>query len=104
MADDVLYKRPSEKISYAYDFTPKLQSDSGLSASSVTAVDEEGTNVSSSIVSSSTASGLVVTGILQAGSDGKDYLVTFQATGTTSADIRQWVVELRVRSYIGGTL
>lgn len=104
MADDVLYKRPSEKISYAYDFAPKLQSDSALSASSVTAVDEEGNNASSTVVASSSASGVILTGVLQAGTNGKDYTITFQATGTTSSDVRQWVVEMRVRTKIGGTV
>jgi hypothetical protein len=103
MADYILYKRPNEKITYSYDFTPKLPSDSSLSASSVTAVDEAGVVATSEVVASSSASGLVLTGILQAGTDGKDYTITMQAVGTTSFDKREWIVEMRVRSKVGGS-
>ena len=104
MADDILYKRPNEKISYDYDFTPKLQSDASLTSPTVTAIDEEGQSATSTIVASSSASGLTLTGVLQGGTDGKDYLVTYKATGNVSGDIREWVLELRVRTYLQGVV
>jgi hypothetical protein len=104
MADEVIYKRPDEIYSYSYDFTPKLPLDSGLTASSaVTAVDEEGT-AAPAVVGTKAISGVILTCPLIAGTNGKDYTITFKGIGATSADSREWVVEMRVRSKIGGTL
>ncbi|HEY7419228.1 MAG TPA: hypothetical protein VH593_28860 [Ktedonobacteraceae bacterium] len=102
MADDIVYKRPNEIQTYDYDFTPKLPLDAALSSSTVSAVDEEGN--SASVLGTKSASGLVLSVPLQNGTDGKDYTVTMQATGTTSADVREWVVEMRVRRYLQGVV
>lgn len=100
MADDIVYKRPDEKQTYDYDFTPKLPNDAALSTSTVAAVDEQGQVAS--VLGTKSVSGLTLSVPLQSGTDGKDYTVTMQATGTTSADVREWVVEMRVRRNLQG--
>jgi len=102
MADDVVVKRPNEIQTYDYDFTPKLPLDAALSASTVAAVDEEGN--SASVLGTKSVSGLILSVPLQGGVDQKDYTVTMQATGTTSSDVREWVVELRVRRNLQGVV
>jgi hypothetical protein len=108
MADEVLYKRPNEKVRYTYDFTPKLaDTDTALSAistSNVSAVDEEGNDASSTVVANKSISGLILSADLIAGTDGKDYLVTYKGVGSTSSNPREWVVEMRVRSKVVGNV
>lgn len=103
MADDVLYKTPSEKVIYDYDFSPKLPAADTAITLAVSAVDEEGTS-SSSVVGTSSASGTTGTVPLQAGTDGKDYTVTMRATGNSAGAIRDWIIEMRVRSKVGGVV
>jgi hypothetical protein len=103
MADDVLYKTPSEKVVYDYDFSPKLPTNDSSITLAVSAIDEEGTS-SSAVVGTSSTSGTTGTVPLQAGSDGKDYTVTMRATGATSGAIRDWVIEMRVRTKVGGVV
>jgi hypothetical protein len=103
MADDVIYKKPSEILTYSYDFTPKLQGDTTITAASaVTATDESG--ASASVFGSVTRSGNSLSCPLQAGVDGHDYQVVFTGIGTTTADKRTWTVEMRVRQNLGGVV
>lgn len=105
MADEVIYKRSAEIYSYSYDFTPKLPLDAALTAASAaTAIDEAGTDVSATVLGTKAVSGLIMTYPLIAGSNNKDYTITMKGIGATSADSRDWVVEMRVRNKIGGTL
>lgn len=105
MADEVIYKRPNEIYSYSYDFTPKLPLDAALtSPSAATAIDEAGTDVSATVLGTKATSGLTMTYPLIAGTNNKDYTITMKGIGATSADAREWVVEMRVRNKIGGTL
>lgn len=108
MADEILYKRPNEKVRYNYDFTPKLgDTDTGLSSvstSNVTAVDEEDNDASSTVVANKSISGLILSADLIAGIDGKDYTVTYKGVGSTSSNPREWVVEMRVRAKLGGVV
>lgn len=102
MADVVIYKTPSEKIRYDYDFSPKLPSSDSSISLAVTALDEAAASATSTVVGTTSTSGTTGTADLQAGTDGKDYTVTMRATGATSGAIRDWVIEMRVRVDITG--
>ena len=105
MADEVIYKRPNEIYYYEYDFSPKLASnDTTITAgSTVTAIDEEGNSATSTVVSGAAVSGTTLSAKLIAGTNGKDYTITYHGIGSTSSYEREWVVEMRVRSKLGGT-
>jgi len=95
---EVLYKHPNDETSYPVDFTEDLTGDTSISSSSVvTAVDSGGTDASSTIVTTPTRSGMVLTSILKGGTDGEDYRVTFTGRGTTTSNDSTRMVELRVR-------
>jgi hypothetical protein len=102
MADDVVYKTPSEKIRYDYDFAPLLPSTDASATLAVSAIDEEGTSATATVIGTTSISGTAGLADLQAGTDGKDYTCTMRATGATSGAIRDWVVEMRVRTKVGG--
>ena len=102
MADDVIYKTSGERIRYDYDFPPLLPSTDSSITFAVTAVDEGLTSATSTVIGTTSSSGTTGNADFQAGTDGKDYTITMQATGATSSAIRQWIVEMRVRSKIGG--
>jgi hypothetical protein len=98
MAHEVIYKHPNDETSYPVDFTEDLTGDTSVSSSSVvTAVDSGGTDASSTIVTTPTRSGMVLTSILKGGTDGEDYRVTFTGRGTTTSSDSTRMVELRVR-------
>lgn len=104
MAHDVLYKNTADEILYAVDFTDELPGDTTVSASSaVSAVDSEG-SAASSVVGTVTQSGMEVRVVLQAGSDGEDYLFTITGRGTTTSRDSTKILELRVRNKLQGNL
>lgn len=102
MADEVIYKTPGERIRYDYDFSPLLPSTDATITMAVTALDEELVSATSTVIGTTSTSGTTGTADFQAGTDGKDYTITMRATGATSSVIRDWIVEMRVRSKIGG--
>lgn len=99
MAHDVIYKHPSDEVLYAVDFTDDLPDDTSVtSSSSVTAVDSDGTSATSTVVGTTSQSGMSARAVLQAGTDGEDYTITFTGRGnSTSRDFTK-IVEMRVRS------
>lgn len=102
----VIEKHPDAKVSFEeFDFTDELPSDAALNSgtSTVTAVDSSGT-AAASVVGTVTVSGMTLSAILQAGTNGEDYLVTFKAIGNTTAEVAVKQVEMRVRTKITGAL
>jgi hypothetical protein len=102
MADEVIYKTPGERIRYDYDFAPLFPAADTSVTMAVTALDEELASATSTVIGTTTVSGTTGTADFQAGSDGKDYTITMRATGAVTAAIRDWVVEMRVRTKLGG--
>jgi len=101
MADEVIYKHVNAESKHTVDFTDELPDDSSISgASTVTAVDS-GDTAASSVVGTVSQSGMSLSAILQAGTDGEDYLVTFTGRGTTTSRDAIKTVEMRVRNKTG---
>jgi len=99
MAHDVIYKTPADEILYSVDFTDELPDDTSVSSSSdVTAVDEAGTDSSATVVGTESQSGMSARAVLQAGTSGKDYTITFTGRGTSTSRDASKIVEMRVRS------
>jgi len=87
------------------DFTDELPDDTSVSSSSTTtAVDEAGTDSSATVVGTKSQSGMAQRAVLQAGTNGKDYTVTFTGRGTTTSRDATKIVEMRVRSTIQGNI
>lgn len=99
----VIEKHPDAAIRYDdFDFTDELPGDTSVTGA-VTAVDAGGT-AAASVVGTVTISGMSVRAILQAGTNGQDYIVTFKATGVTTGQIAVKQLEMRVRSKLTGSL
>ena len=106
MPNSVIEKHLSAAILFDdFDFTDELPGDTALNSgsSTVTAVDASGT-AASSVVGTVSISGMVLKAVLQAGSNGEDYLVTFKAVGNTTAQVAVKQVEMRVRTKLTGSL
>lgn len=105
MAQDVIYKRTTEDIPYTFDFTDDLPSaDSTVTLVGIVATSTAGTDSSATVLSGSAASGKTLTTVMQAGTDGEDYVVRATARGATSSRDFTKVVELRVRDSIIGNM
>ena len=100
--DDILEKTPAEVINYTKDFTDLLPNDTSIGTSSASAIKSDGT--SASVLGSVSDSGMIVTVPINATTDGEDYTVTIKAPGATSGETREWVLEIRTRSKLRGTL
>ena len=104
MANYVQYKTTTETIQYTVDFTGILPStDSTIATSAVTATKSDGTT-DNTVITGVSDSGLTITATFTGGTNGEDYLVKFQAPGTTSSKIREVFVELRVRDKLIGVV
>ena len=88
-----------------FDFTDELPGDTSLNAgtSTVTAVDDGGT-AAASVVGTVSIVGMSLRAVLQAGTNGQDYRITFKAVGTTTAQVSVKQVEMRVRTAVTGAL
>lgn len=105
MAHDVIYKHPSDEVLYSVDFTDELPDDTSVSASStVTAIDSEDASATSTVVGTTSQSGMNLRAVLQAGTDGEDYLVTFTGRGASTSRDSTKMVELRVRTKLQGNI
>ena|SRR3990167_2277411 len=102
MATDALYKVVAEEILHAVDFTDLLPDDASVTASSaVTAVKSDGT-ADATVIGTVSQSGMELRAVLQAGTDGEDYTITFTARGNATSRDRSVVVEMRVRNELQG--
>ena len=99
MASDVLYKHPNDEILYAVDFTDDLPGDTTVSSSSsVTAVDSDNASATSTVIGTASQSGMEARAVLQAGTDGEDYTITWTGRGTTTSRDATKIIEMRVRA------
>jgi|RifCSPhighO2_12_1023870.scaffolds.fasta_scaffold97659_2 hypothetical protein len=106
MANKVIEKHPDAEILFDdFDFTDELPDDSALDSvnSTVTAVDAAG-SAAASVVGTVSRDGMSLRAVLQAGTNGQDYLVTFKAEGDTTEQVAIKQVEMRVRSKLTGSL
>lgn len=104
--NSVIEKHPNAAILFdEFDFTDELPGDTTLNSgtSTVTAVDAGGT-AAASVVGTVSISGMTLKAVLQAGTNGEDYIVSFKAVGNTTAQVVVWQVEMRVRSKLTGAL
>jgi len=103
MPNAVIEKIPAAAILFDdFDFTNDLPGDTSITRA-VTAVDSDGA-AASSVVGTVAGSGMVVSAICQAGTNGQDYLLDFKATGVTTGQIAMQQLEMRVRSKVTGAL
>lgn len=76
----ILPKQPSEKLPCGVDFVKVLPAGETIQGSStVTVKDAAGTDVTSSIKATHAINGTQITAIVQAGTAGETYTVTFKA-------------------------
>ena len=106
MPNSVIEKHPDASVLYEeFDFTDELPNDTSLNSgtSTVTAVDTAGT-AAASVVGTVSTSDMILRAVVQAGSNGEDYFITFKAVGATSAHASIKQLEMRVRSKVIGSL
>jgi hypothetical protein len=100
---DIIYKHPNAETKYDMDFAAELPDDTSVTASSdVTAVNSAGTDASATVVGTESQSGMVLSAVLQAGTDGEDYVITFMGRGNSTSRDAFKLVEMRVRSQLLG--
>ena len=103
MPNAVIEKIPAAALLFDdFDFTNELPSDTSITGA-VTAVDSAGVAVAS-VVGAVTVSGMILRAVMQAGTNGEDYLADFKATGVTTAQVIVKQLEMRVRSKVTGAL
>lgn len=103
MANAVIEKIPAAAILYDdFDFTNDLPGDTSITGA-VTAVDSSGASASS-VVGTVSVSSMSVRAVVQAGTNGEDYLLDFKATGGTTSQVVIKQLEVRVRSKVTGAL
>ena len=103
MANAVIEKIPATAILFDdFDFTNDLPGDTSITGA-VTAVDSAGV-AAASVVGTVSVSGMIVRAVVQAGTNGEDYLLDFKATGVTTAQVVVKQLEARVRSKVTGAL
>ncbi len=92
------FKRPDEEFRISWDFSNDLETGDTLAAQQVKAYEEvAGTDVTSTLIENAEIVSNAIRAQVQAGSDGKDYLIRFQAT-STQGDKWQRIVRVRVRA------
>ena len=107
MADDVIYKHNLAQPSYQVDFTRKLPSDTTLSSAAVSSIAKsDGVALTvTDLTETVTVSGMVATIPFKAfGVDGEDYRLTIRGTGTTTAKVETFVLEVRLRNSMAGVV
>ena len=103
MPNQILEKHTDAAILFdEFDFTDELPGDTSITGT-VTAVDSAGT-AAASVVGTVSVSGMILRAILQAGTNGQDYLVTFKATGVTTAQVAVKQLEMWVRTKVTGAV
>ena len=103
MSNQVIEKHPDAAVLFdSFDFTDELPGDTSITGT-VTAVDAGGT-AASSVVGTVSTSGMILRAVVQAGTNGQDYRLTFKATGVTTAQIAVKQLEMRVRTQLTGAL
>lgn len=89
-------KQPSEKIPVTMDFTNTMDGTEAISTTSVKAYEYDSeTDVSATLIGSSSTSGSTVISVVQAGTNQNKYKITFKIT-TDSGNIYEEDVFMRV--------
>ena len=105
MATERIYRAPTSSNTYTFDFTGDLTGDTVLkdigSGSTIAATSSDGTDVSATILSSKTRTGMTLLVTLGSMTDGEEYLVTFTAQGNTTSLIVVKTLRVICRSEVG---
>jgi len=108
MADALLYQHTRVKKPFVFDFTDDLADDTALkgigSGSDIDAVDSKGTDVSSTILTNKTVTGMTLVVDIHDLIEGEEYVVTFEAQGSTTLDTVIRVLKLLARDEIEGSI
>lgn len=106
MAEDFVYvKRSSEKERIGIDVVLRLASGEALSSATYTVLDEDGTDVTSTLtvngsgqITDKDGDGFkeIASIRVQAGTDGKDYILSIKAT-TDDSDVIEGKIRIEVR-------
>ena len=108
MAHDILYVNPQSEIQrYTFDFAPDLTGDTslvaiGAGASTITAYEYDGTDVSATILATKTISGMTMYVNIGSVTQGEEYKIEFVAKGTQTGLFVTKVLEVRARNNISG--
>lgn len=107
MAHDSLYVNPQSELQpYIFDFSNDLTGDTALtdigSGSTISAFKFDGTDVSSTILSSKTRTNMLLSVNIGSVTEGEEYRVEFVGKGSTTSKIFTKVLEVRARKYIQG--
>lgn len=106
MAHDYLYQNTNESRIYVFDFADELTGDTALnnigSGSTITAFSSDGTDVSATVLSSKTRTGMTLSVVIGTLTDGEEYRVEFVGQGSTTSAKVTLVLEVRARKYIQG--
>ena len=102
MASDALYKTPGEEILHSVDFTDLLPDDTSVTASSTVTAVKSDDSADATVIGTVSQSSMLLKAVLQAGTDGEDYTVTFRGRGNSTARDRDVIVEMRVRTKLQG--
>src|SRR3990167_2256263 len=106
MANALIYLPATTKRTYTMNFSDVMPSSDALLAdigtSTITATKSDGTDVSSTILTSKTRTGLTLIVTISSLTDGEEYRIRFHAQGTTSSGQEDKVLEIRCRDKIEG--
>ena len=104
MATEALYKTTGEEILHAVDFTDLLPDDASVTASSTVTAVKSDDSADATVIGTVSQSGMELRAVLQSGTDGEDYTITFTGRGNSTGRDRAVIVEMRVRDQLQGAL
>ena len=107
MAHDILYLNPQgDSWAYTFDFALDLPGDTVLkdigSGSTITAFSSDGTDVSSTILSSKTRTGMTLIVTIGSLTEGEEYRIEFLAQGNTTSVKLIKVLQVLSRKFVTG--
>ena len=107
MAHAIIYLSSTSKRTYTMNFADVMPSSDSIlvdigAGSTITATKSDGTDVSSTILTSKTRTGLTLIVTISSLTDGEEYRIRFHAQGTTSSGQEDKVLEIRCRDKIEG--
>lgn len=107
MAHDILLVNPQgESVTYPFDFALDLPNDTTLnniaSGSTITAFSSDGTDVSSTILSSKTRTSMVLSVTIGSLTEGEEYRIEFLGQGATTSLKTIKVLQVLARKFITG--
>jgi len=87
-------KSPTEVVTLGVDFTESMRADLNekISSANVSAKDEDGTDVTSSLIQLVTNSDYVINAQIKDGTSGKRYIITFTGSTTLGDEVEAKIV------------